>query len=123
MVSALLSVPFDAKRGGRIQGGLFERLAPDLVAMPSTGGTEREAPRLPQRWRSEPAVEAHRRRLEEGPFSPHLAPELKAWLRDPGRGELSPDLRLGMEAVSLFHAWWHRYRDRLREVDPADLLA
>lgn len=58
-----------------------------------------------------------------GPLASHLSPELREWLSAPRRGELSPDLRLGMEAVSLLHSWWHRYRDRLREVDPADLLA
>lgn len=49
------------------------------------------------------------------------SPELRAWLAAPEGVELSGDLRLGMEAVSLFHAWWSRYRNRLREADAGEL--
>jgi hypothetical protein len=70
-----------------------------------------------------PAVEAHRHRLAEGPFADHLSIELREWLGAPQRGDLPTDLRLGVEGLSLLHSWWHRYRDRLHEVDPADLIA
>lgn len=122
VATALLSVPSAGKRERRLQRMLQDRLMPEVGHLPSTGDTARDAPHLPRRWRSEPAVAAHADRLEDGPLSPFLAPELRAWLSDPARGELSPSLRLGMEAASLLHSWWRRYREHLHEVDPRDLL-
>ena len=58
----------------------------------------------------------------DGPLASYLSADLQNWLELPQRGELSPDLRLGMEAISLFHSWCRRYRDVLASVDPADLL-
>jgi hypothetical protein len=63
----------------------------------------------------------HRELLGDGPLAPHVSPDLRRWLSSPQRGELSPDLRIGMEAISLFHSWWRRYRDVLKPVDVADL--
>lgn len=122
VATALLSVPSSVKREGSMHAAIQARIEPRLLELPSTGDTPRTAPTMPRRWRSEPALAMHRRRLEDGPLAPHLAPELLNWLREPEPGELSPHLRLGMEAVSLFHSWWDRYRDRLREVDATDLL-
>lgn len=122
VATAMLSVPSAVKREGSMHAAIQARIEPRLLELPSTGDTPRKPPTVPRRWRSEPALAMHRRRLEDGPLAPHLAPELLSWLREPEPGELSPHLRLGMEAVSLFHSWWDRYRDRLREVDAADLL-
>ena len=122
VATALLSVPSAVKREGSMHAAIQQHLAPRLLELPSTGDTERTPPVLPRRWRSEPALAMHRRLLEDGPLAPHLAPELLTWVSEPRRGELSPHLRLGMEAVSLFHSWWRRYRDFLREADPVDLL-
>jgi hypothetical protein len=122
VATAILAVPSTAKGAAGLQAAVQKLIDPRIAALPSTGDAARPAPRLPRRWRSEPALAAHRCRLDEGPLTPHLSPALTAWLSDPERGELSPDLRLGMEAVSLLHSWWRRYRDRLREVDPADLI-
>ncbi|MGA8746797.1 MAG: hypothetical protein WB507_13185 [Solirubrobacterales bacterium] len=116
-----LSVTSAAKRNNSLFHAAFERLGPQVGALPSTATEARSAPRLPRRWRSDQAVEMHRRLIAEGPLSPMISPELTAWLRAPRRGELSGDLRLGMEAVSLFHAWWRRYRNRLQEVDSRDI--
>src|SRR5262249_11207042 len=111
------------KRENSMHAAIQKRISTDVWRLPSTGDTPRTPPVLPRRWRSEPARAMHRRRLEEGPLAPHLAPELLAWLQEPEPpGELSPHLRLGMEAVSLFHSWCDRYRGHLREVDPGDLL-
>jgi Asparagine synthase len=122
VVTAVLSASSAAKRGRSMHAAIQRHLAPQLAGLASTGDTPRTPPTLERRWRSEPALAMHRHLLEDGPLAPHLAPELLSWVSEPRRGELSPHLRLGMEAVSLFHSWWHRYRDRLREVDPADLL-
>ena len=51
----------------------------------------------------------------------HLSPELRAWLNAPSPGELNRHLRLGMEAIALFHAWCDRYGAQLGEVDAAAL--
>lgn len=118
---ALLSAPSAEKRERKLQLALQHRLAFRVADLKSTGDVTREPPQLPRRWCSPESVSAHRERIENGPLSPHLSTELTAWLADPGAAELSPDLRLGMEAISLFHAWWHRYRDRLRDFDPTDL--
>lgn len=122
VATALLSVPSAVKREGSMHAAIQARVDPRLLGLASTGDTPRTPPVLLRRWRSQPALAMHRRRLEDGPLAPHLAPELLSWLRQPDPGELSPHLRLGMEAVSLFHSWCDRYRGRLREVDPADLL-
>ena len=74
-----------------------------------------------RRWCSEPAVAAYRELLAEGPLAGQVAPELRAWLETPSRGELDGHLRMGMEAVALLHAWWRRYRDSLGEVDAGEL--
>lgn len=121
VATALLSMPSSVEHEGSVHPLIQAHLASQLDGMPSTGDTPRTPPALPRRWRSEPALAMHRRNLEDGPLTPHLAPLLLDWLRQP-EGELSPHLRLGMEALSLFHSWCHRYRERLREINPEDLL-
>jgi hypothetical protein len=121
VVSATLSTTPGLKLDGRLYEAVFARLDPAAGRLPSTADTPRSGPRLPRRWRSAPALEAHRRLLAEGPLAAHLAPELRTWLAAPQDVELSGDLRLGMEAVSMLHAWWRRYRGCLREVDASDL--
>jgi hypothetical protein len=122
VATALLSVPSALKREGSMHAAIQAQIVPQLNDVESTGDTPRTPPVLPRRWRSEPALAMHRRQLENGPLAPHVAPRLTTWLRDPARGELSPHLRLGMEAISLFHSWCDRYSDRLRPIDPSDLL-
>lgn len=119
--AALEAAPRD-KLGGELYDAVFERLGPAAGLLPSTTGTPRRPPHLPRRWRSGPAIAAYGRLLADGPLAPHVAPDLLAWLQAPGGRELSPDLRMGMEAVGMLHAWWRRYRDCLEPVDPADLL-
>ncbi len=121
VVAATLSVSPGEKLGGSLYEAVFELLAPAAASLPSTADTPRRPPRLPRRWRSSFALDAHRRSLEDGPLAAHLSPELRAWLAAPDGVELSGDLRLGLESVSLLHAWWRRYRDCLREVDAGEL--
>ncbi len=120
---AALSARPEARDGDALYSAVFELLNPDVGRLPSTADTPRRSAHLLRCWRSDPALEMHRGQLEDGPLAPHLSPDFRQWLSAPQGVELSPDLRLGMEAVSLFHSWWHRYRDRLREVDPAELLS
>lgn len=121
-VRAALSLPGAAKDGGAFYRAVFERLAPPEVAsLPSTAEAPRQPPHLPRRWCSPAALAAHRSSLLDGPLAPHLSPELRGWVEGPEDAEPVGDLRLGVESISLLHAWWRRYREYLREVDPADL--
>jgi hypothetical protein len=120
--TTVLSVDPGAKDDDLLYRTVLARLSPRVARLPSTNDAVREPVRLPRRWRSAPAIEMHRANLAEGPLAESVAPELSAWLAAPDQAELSPDLRLGLEAISLFHAWWRRYRDRLREPDVRDLL-
>lgn len=122
VAAAILAVSSTAKGAAGLQAAVQRCVDPRIAALPSTGDTPRTEPHLPRRWRSTPAVDAHRDRLASGPLTRHLSPELKAWLDEPS-GELSPDLRLGLEAASLLHAWWARYKDRLMDVEATDLVA
>jgi Asparagine synthase len=117
-----LAVQVSDKQGGRLYEAVFERLAPQVGLLPSTKDTPRRPPRLPRRWRSEPALDHHRELLADGPLAAHVSPDLRAWLDAPRGVELPGDLRLGMESISLFHSWLRRYGDRLRPVDAGDLL-
>jgi hypothetical protein len=116
----LLAVSSIDKVGDAMYEAIFERL-PAAARLPSTATVARGGLQLPRRWCSDPAVKAHRGSLADGPLSADISPRLQAWLDMPNRGELSADLRLGMEALSLFHAWWRRYRGCLGEVDPSAL--
>jgi hypothetical protein len=118
---AALSATPAARDGDALYAHVFDRLNPEAGALPSTSDTPRRPPRLPRLWRSEPALAMHRELLGDGPLAPHVSVDLRRWLESPQRGELSPDLRIGMEAISLFHAWHRRYRDLLKPVDVADL--
>lgn len=117
---AALSARGEAKSGGALYRAVFELLDPAVAKLPSAAETPRRSPHLPRRWCSPPALEAHRRSLLDGPLAPHLAPELRTWIEGPADADPG-DLRLGMESIGLLHSWWRRYREWLREVDPADL--
>jgi Asparagine synthase len=119
-VAALATTP-EARSDDGLYPAVFELLNRRVGALPSTSDTPRRPPRLPRRWCSAPAVDAHRERIAAGPLAPYISPELRAWLRAPQGTELSADLRLGLEAISLFHDWCDLYRDRLGEIDVAEL--
>jgi hypothetical protein len=121
VASAALAIPAEAKRGGHLYPAVLHRLAPRIAPLPSTTTARRTPPRLPRRWCSEAAVAGYRDLLGEGPLASHIAPELRAWLEAPGRGELDGHLRMGMEGIALLHAWWRRYRNSIGEVDGDEL--
>lgn len=120
-VRATLSTSLEEKAGARLFRRIFEILTPDVAALPSTADVPRKAAHLPRRWCSQPAMEAHRRSLRDGPLAPHLSPRLQAWISAEDGAEPDHHLRLGIEGVSLLHSWHRRYRDHLRQVDPTDL--
>ena len=120
-VMTSLAATQEAREGDGLYVATMQALNPEVARLPSTAHTPRRPPHLPQVWCADPAVAAHRRRIARGPLAGLVAPELRNWLRSSPRADLSPDLRLGMEGISLLHSWWWRYRDRLNEVDVRDL--
>lgn len=123
VVSAILAVSPEEKRYRRMLTALQRQLVPGLAEMESTNDVLRPEQRtLPRRWRSEVAIEGHRRLVADGPLAEHVSPHLTAWLEGSGRGEPSPHLRAGMEVVSFFHHWWGLYRGVLRDSDARALL-
>ena len=120
-VRAALSLPGAAKDGGAFYRAVFELLDPKVASLPSTAEAPRQPPHLPRRWCSPATLEAHKSSLLDGPLAPHLSPELMAWIEGPADAEPIGDLRLGVESIHLLHSWWHRYREWLQDVDPADL--
>ena len=118
--AALAATP-EARDDDALYAHVFDRLNREVGELPSTSDTPRRPPRLPRLWRSEPALAMHRELLADGPLAPHVSPELRSWLDSRERGELSADLRIGMEAISLFHSWCRRYREVLKPVDVTDL--
>lgn len=119
---AALSATEEAREDDGLYPAVFDLLNPTVGRLPSTSDTAREPPRGVRCWRADPALEMHRELLGDGPLAAYVAAELRDWLDAPEGRELSIDLRLGMEGVSLLHSWWRRYRHRLHEVDPLDLL-
>jgi len=120
-VRAALSLPGAEKDGGTFYRAVFELLDPKVASLPSTAEAPRQPPHLPRRWCSPATLEAHKSSLLDGPLTPHLSPELMAWIEGPADAEPIGDLRLGVESIHLLHSWWHRYREWLQDVDPADL--
>ncbi|HEX6601364.1 MAG TPA: hypothetical protein VF030_01855, partial [Solirubrobacterales bacterium] len=118
---AALSTGVAERVDAKLYRAVFEILGPAVVTLPTTAEVPRNPPRLPRRWCSAPALNAHRRSLQEGPLAPHLSSHLRAWIEGPPTAEPDPHLRLGIESVSLLHSWWRRYRDHLKEADPAAL--
>ena len=124
LASVALAIPPEAKRGGSPVPGGARRLAPQIAA-PAVDdpGSERSPPTLPRRWCSEPAVAAYRGAARQGPLAAESPRSFAPGSRRRRRGELDGHLRMGLEAVALLHAWWRRYRDRLGEVDAAELCS
>lgn len=120
-VRGALSAPAQRKFRGALYRRIFELVGPEVAALPSTADEPRKPPHLPRRWCSPAALGLHRDLLLDGPLAPHLSIETRAWIEGPAGAEPSSHLRLGIEGVGLLHAWWRRYRDRLREVDGVDL--
>ncbi|HEY6145757.1 MAG TPA: hypothetical protein VIV13_05740, partial [Solirubrobacterales bacterium] len=118
---AALSVPGKEKFDGTVYRAIFEILAPAAAALPSTALAPRKEPHLSRRWCSAAGLDLYRQSLRDGPLAPHLSAELRTWMDGPAEVEPNWHLRLGIEGVSLLHAWWRRYSGCLREVDPADL--
>lgn len=118
---AALAIGLESKRGGRLYDALFAAIDPRLATLPST---RREAipdarPRI-RRSQSAPIAEAFEACLADGPLTPYLLPgKRKALTRHRRGGE--PRVPAALLGPAYFHLWHRRYRDRLGDVDPADV--
>ena len=110
----------------RIYRALFAKVNATVCGLPSTHD-ELPAPAISRgrRGLSAAAVRGYEQVLAGGPL------EARAQRRGPrpsrpgtlGQGLADPTLHRGVLAVSLFHLWHERYRDRLAGDDPLDELA
>ncbi len=126
VATALLATRPSEKFGAEIYRALFERANPVVGALPSTH--DRITPPAITRVRrglSTAAVSGYERVLESGPLGPMLSAEIGRHLADGtlGEGLADPTLHRGVLAITLFHLWHERYRDRLGGDDPLDELA
>ena len=101
----------------RIYRALFAKVNPTVGALPSTHD-ELPAPaitREPARTLRRGRPRAMRRCSPSGPLEPILSPEVRGHLAEGTLGQAlaDPTLHRGVLAISLFHLWHERYRDRL----------
>jgi hypothetical protein len=126
VAAALLATRPSEKFHARIYRALFDKANPTVGALPSTH--DRRTPPAITRARrglSTAAVSGYERVLESGPLERMLSPEIRRHLADGtlGEGLADPTLHRGVLAVTLFHLWYERYRDRLVGDDPLGELA
>jgi hypothetical protein len=121
---ALLSASPKAKFGGRMYRALYAALDPALGALPSTNtpGLPPEPRDLPMRRRQPQAARGFAELLLDSPLTPYLHRKEVRRLTREERGR-RPRMPMGGLPPAYFTLWHRRYRSRLREVDPADLLA
>ena len=110
----------------RIYRELFARANPIVGALPSTHDELPPAAiTRPRRELSPAALHGYEQLLSNGPLQRALSAELRDHVAGGTLGQAlgDPALRRGMLAITLFHLWHERYRDRLAGDDPLDELA
>jgi Asparagine synthase len=123
-VACLATRPLE-KFNTRIYKALFAKLNPTVGGLPSTHD-ELPAPAITRDRRalSADAVRGYEKVLTGGPLERALRAEVRAHLAQGTLGEAlaDPTLHRGVLAISLFHLWYERYRDRLANDDPVEEL-
>src|SRR5256885_15402608 len=123
---ACLATDPAAKFHAGIYGAMFAKLNPTVGGLPSTHDRFPAPPITRDRRSLSPAaVAGYEAVLTDGPLERALSAELRGHLADRTLGEAltDPTLHRGVLAVSLFHLWHERYRDRLAGDDPLDKLS
>jgi hypothetical protein len=109
----------------RIYQALFAKVNATVMGLPSTHD-ELPAPAITRERRglSAEAVRGYERVLTGGPLEPALSSEVRGHLAQGtlAQGLADPTLHRGVLAISLFHLWHERYRDRLAGGDPVEEL-
>jgi Asparagine synthase len=122
-VRALLAIRPEEKYGGRIYYSLFEALEPALAAVPTTSmGEPPPGRRLPRRSQTAAVAETYAERLRSGPLAPFVRNRIHRILSRHRAGKRNPRVPRAVLGPAVFSLWHERYRDRLREVDPRDVL-
>jgi Asparagine synthase len=120
---AVLRVPPRDKFDSRVYRELFAALDPLLDRLPSTNDPieAHSFSRTPQRREAPANAAGFRSLLLESPLAPYLRSKTLRVLGRQERGR-PPKVPLNFLGPSMFGAWHARYRERLREVDPRELL-
>ncbi len=109
----------------RIYRATFAKLNPTVGGLPSThDGLPAPAITRARRGLSDAAVRGYEQVLTGGPLERVLSAEVRRHLDDGTLGQAlaDPVLHRGVLAISLFHLWHERYRDRLAGDDPLEEL-
>jgi asparagine synthase len=123
-VACLATDPLE-KFHTRIYQALFAKVNATVMGLPSTHD-ELPAPAI-TRYRRElsaDAVRGYEKALTSGPLEAVLSAEVREHISQGTLGLALEDrtLRRGILAISLFHLWHERYRDRLVDCDPLEEL-
>jgi Asparagine synthase len=125
VAAALLATRPSEKFDARIYRALFAKVNPAVGKLPSTHekGTPPTITRS-RRGLSTAAVRGYESLLTGGPLKGALSAEVRGHLADGTLSEsiAEPTLQRGILAVTLFHLWHERYRDRLAHDDPLEEL-
>jgi asparagine synthase len=109
----------------RIYKAMFAKVNPTICGLPSTHD-ELPAPAVARdrRGLSAHAVRGYEMVLTGGPLERILSPEVREHLAQGTLGQAlaDPTIYRGVLAISLFHLWHERYRDRLANDDPLEEL-
>jgi hypothetical protein len=123
-VACLATNPLE-KFHTRIYKALFAKVNATVCGLPSTHD-ELPAPAISRdrRGLSADAVRGYEKVLAGGPLEGALSAEVRGHLAQGTLGQAlaDPTLHRGVLAISLFHLWHERYRDRLPNDDPLDEL-
>jgi hypothetical protein len=123
VVRALLAIRPEEKYGGHVYYALFEALEPALAAVPTTSmGEPPVGRRLPRRSQTAAVADAYAERLRSGPLAPFVRNRIHRILSRHQAGKRHPQAPRAVLGPAVFSLWHERYRDRLREVDPRDVL-
>jgi hypothetical protein len=120
---AVLAIRPQEKYGGRVYDVLFAALEPRFGDVRSTtvGGLP-VGSRLPRRSQSAATAEAYDECLGDGPLAPFVRPKIHRVLARHRAGKRNPRAPIAVLGPAIFHLWHQRYRERLGEVDPRELL-
>jgi hypothetical protein len=125
VIRASLRAPQDAKAEGRLFRRVFELVNPAIGGLPSTNDGDPRGARATRRpTRSPAARRLYSSLLARSPLRPWFSDDLRAALE---RGKLGKRVqRAGflerVQLVCCLTLFLDRYRDRLDEFDPSELL-
>lgn len=117
---ALLAIAPEAKLDGALYRALFDAIAPETGALPSTRELAPGPRTIPRRRLSAEALREYERVLRDSPLREVFAPEIEGAIAEDRVADLVARMRPHWRTVALvnFTLWHERYRERLAPVDP-----